>query len=231
MRALFLRLRLALGAFAFMGHVVYKLSYKTTWGARRIYIGYTANKEWRMVWHKVKANSWNLHRGRKSDLKWAVLESQIDSKPRALALEAFHAARAVAAEPGVARGGPYARPTLTKAMLDEARLVSGMRLAAMMAFGVANPDGPLGLHLKDMSFTRSARPGQRGVVVKRRRSGADGASSRRSQMARGSLKRKSAHERRVHRGVDPKAARRRETARRKQRLATVAMKRAMKRAV
>jgi hypothetical protein len=69
----------------------------------------------------VKANAWNRHRQADSNLEWKVLESAVATKPLALALEAFHAARAVAAEPRVARGGPYARPTLKKEWLQEAR--------------------------------------------------------------------------------------------------------------
>ena len=214
-----------------MAYCVYKLTYETTWGATRVYIGYTGSGEWREVWHEVKANAWNRHRQPDSELKWRVLESAIATKPLALALEAFHAARAVAAEPRVARGGPYARPTLKREWLEEARLVSGMTMAAMTAYGQTHPEGPLGRHLQDLSFTRAAGSGRRGVTAQRKRqsgtSGVNGYVSRCSQMARGILKRPSARERRLHRGVDAKAARSTETAKLKRRLAK---KRAKKRA-
>jgi hypothetical protein len=216
-----------------MAYCVYKPTYKTTWGETRIYIGYTGSAEWRKVWHEVKANAWNRHRQADSNLEWKVLESAVATKPLALALEAFHAARAVAAEPRVARGGPYARPTLKKEWLQEARQVSGMTMASMTAYGEANPEGPLGLHLRDLSFTRASGSGRRGVTVQRKSlrqsgpSGVNGYISRRSQMDRCVLKRPSAHERRLHRGMDAKAARRKEWAKHlKQRLAK---KRAKKR--
>ncbi len=112
-----------------MAYCVYRLRYRTKWNAPRVYIGYTGFGEWRKVWHEVKANSRNVHRDPDCDLEWSVLEDRVESKPLALALEAFHAARAVTAEPSVARGGPYARLTLTKLMREEAWLVHRMTMA------------------------------------------------------------------------------------------------------
>ena len=75
-----------------MSYCVYRLTYRTTWGAPRVYIGYTANQEWRRAWREVKANSWNKHRDMTKPAGWHVLESGLGSKPLALALEASHAA-------------------------------------------------------------------------------------------------------------------------------------------
>ena len=96
----------------------------------------------------------------------------------------------------------------------------------MMAYGEANPDGPLGRHLEDLSFVRASKAGvgmavARGVAVKRvRKSGAIGSEYRKTQR-RGKVRRTAAAEKRLknlHRGVNPKAARAAETARRKRKL-------------
>ena len=142
---------------------MYKLSYLTQAGWPHVYIGYTGDADWRKVWHKVKPNAWNQYRAEDSELAWVELE-QTHDKSVALALEAFHAARAVAAEPASSRGGPWSRPTLTKAMLQEARLASGMTLAAMFAYARDNPEGGLGRHLKDLSYEPSRKSGARNVA-------------------------------------------------------------------
>jgi len=142
-----------------MRYKVYKLSYLTQAGWPHVYIGYTGDADWRKVWHKVKPNAWNQYRAEDSELAWVELE-QTHDKSVALALEAFHAARAVAAEPASSRGGPWSRPTLTKAMLQEARLASGMTLAAMFAYARDNPEGGLGRHLKDLSYEPSRNLGR-----------------------------------------------------------------------
>ena len=158
---------------------------------------------------------------RLSVLKWTVLEGGL-TKPLALALEAFHASHAIAAEPDAARGGPWSRPTLTREMRKEAQLVSRMTLAAMLAFAADNPDGPLGHHLADLSYDRAKKAAAesiaRGVTVKRKKksgsSGCTGSQSRKAQVKRGTLKRPSAYYKRLHRGPEPEATRKRETAQR-----------------
>ena len=160
-----------------MKYHIYKLSYEAARSKPRVYVGHTGSREWRRAWHETTPNAWNKHGSASSPLKWVALET-CGSKPLALALEAFHASRAIAAEPDAARGGRWAKPTLLKAMRDEALLVSRMSLAVMMTCARDNPGWPLGLLLADLPFTRTrAATGAataRSVTVLRERSGYTG---------------------------------------------------------
>ena len=211
-----------------MTFTVYRLRYSTKWNTTRTYIGYTGQGVWRNVWHEIKSNHWNKYRDPGSQLEWKELETNVASKPLALALEAFHAARAVHAEPEAARGGPYSRPTLTKLHLQELAMVCRMRMVAMMAYAQEYPESALALHLGDLSYKTGRQahgmPVARGVAVVRKKqsgpSGGTGSASRKSQILRGIFKKPSAHNTRLHRGIDAKARRQTETAARKERLAS-----------
>ena len=202
-----------------MIYCVYKLSYKTIWGGARIYIGYTGQKERRKVWHELKAKAWNQHRDPQCKLKWKDLEKNVASKPLALALEAFHSARAVVAERRVARGGPWSLPSLDKKMWDECTLASTLSLSGMLAYARDHPDGSLGCHLSDLDFKRGGgAAARRGVVVTLKgRSGCPGVQTRRRQLAEGVLKRHSDDFRRLHRGVHPATRRKPENSKRSRR--------------
>ena len=147
----------------------------------------------------------------------------------ALALEAFHASRAIVAEPLTVRGGPWVKPTLPKDEDAKIFLVSTMRLAALLAYAESRDSELLWRHMKNLRFgpAEDAPNGsvvQRGVFVVRKKksgkatkSGPCGCRSRRDRVQRGVLKRPSAEHKVSHRGRDPQARRRDETAMRSRR--------------
>ena len=94
-------------------------------------IGYTRCLDLRRWWHERKPPAWMKPRG--GDFQLAVVERDLPSKEAALASEALHAARAIAAQPGQARGGPWVRPTLPAGALAEARAASAVRVGASLA--------------------------------------------------------------------------------------------------
>ena len=151
------------------------------------------------------------------------MEDNVDGKKLALALEAFHAVRAIAAEPNVARGGPYSMKTLRNVHWNDIGILSKMRLAQLLGYAQEYPTSPLALHLKDFSYTSAANaepgdPVARGVSVKRKKkSGKTGASSRNNQIERGGLVRGSDRHNSLHRGIDPTERRQEETSKRKSR--------------
>ena len=87
-----------------MPYLVYKASYWTKRGTFRTYFGYTRTLDLRRWWHEQKPPAWMKPRGGDFDL--AVVERGLQTKEVALACEALHAARAIAANPRQARGGP-----------------------------------------------------------------------------------------------------------------------------
>jgi hypothetical protein len=147
----------------------------------------------------------------------------------ALALEALHAARAIAAEPEIVRGGPWAKPTLTDEMLAEARTVADVRsLLKLEEIAQADPSGRLYRHLRDLEFAPAAdappgAPTCRGAYIRKIRrnpgtsSGTAGNKSRKSQLRAGTLERGTSRWHRLKRGVDKKARRKAEQTNRKTR--------------
>ena len=78
---------------------------------------------------------------------WKTLETGIETKQMALALEAFHASRTIAADPNIARGGPWSKPILNSEDLAEALLVSKMTLRSLLAYAESDGSGVLQKHL------------------------------------------------------------------------------------
>ncbi len=60
--------------------------------------------EVRRAYHNCKPNAW-LRCNDKSGLEFKFMEDGIANKETAIALESLYAARGIAAEPGIARGG------------------------------------------------------------------------------------------------------------------------------
>ena len=167
--------------------------------------------------------------GDDSKLDVKVLEEGIDTKAAALAVEALLAARAIARDPRRTRGGPWSQPEpLGAAALVEIRAVAACRsLMSLHGVGAASPQGPLARHLRDLKFAKAADAPTaatvtRGAYVVRvrkkpssGRAGTPGNQCRADQLDRGVLARGSSVHKRLHRGRNPTACRRRETAHRK----------------
>lgn len=203
---------------------MYKATYKTQRGSLRSYIGYTGNVDVRRWWHSKKPPAW-MKPEEGEAVKFEVLEADIKSKPVALAAEALHAARAIDQAPKLVRGGPWVKPTLAEGWEEEVQAVARMRsYMVMKEFAQTRPCGNLSQHLHGLTFTAASDAAEgedvcRGAHIRvyRKSSGVSGNKSRKSQLKRGVLKRPSAYHVRVHRGIDARAARRRETANRRSR--------------
>ena len=199
---------------------VYQARFETKRGVVRTYIGYTGRMDVRMAFHVAEPPKW-LKCQSGGELEYKILEGGIGSKGLAVAAEALHAARAVAAEPAVARGGPWAKPTLKKEWLRELHAAASLRsLHRLRALAEESPGGPLDRHLRDLCFVPASEALQgaavcRGAAACRfRRSGTCGNRSRRNQLAKGTLKRGTARWKRLKRGADVAARRGVEQARR-----------------
>ena len=204
-----------------VAYTVYKVSYVTRAGSVRSYVGYTGNVSARRGWHDKQPPAWMKPR-KGAVLKFVCLETGIQTKECARAAEALHAARAIAKDPLLRRGGPWVKPTLAEGGLDEARAIAAMRsYMSMHAYAQSHPSSNLQKHLQGLHFApaREAQPHDpvaRGAIVcKRKTSGTPGNRSRRDQLERGALKRPSAYFARVHRGTDAAAARAKEYAKRR----------------
>ena len=199
---------------------VYQLSFRTKLNTNRIYVRYTKCATQRRLWHEIGSVAWAKPRHHDCEPCWKNLETNIATKPVALASEAFHAARAVTAEPSTARGGPWSRPTLSASMLAEARRVSAMTLCSLLQHAQTNPTGLLANNLHDLRFTRSGTSGVASTEARRGffvswAGGKSGAQKRKLAIARGDLLPDSQEEKHLHRGVVPAARRRLETSKRK----------------
>ena len=203
---------------AMVRYLVYWARFRTRRGTVRIYIGYTKCLEVRRVYHNGKPPAWLKCKGHESELEYKVLEEGIESIETALALEALHSARAIAAEPESVRGGPWAKPKkLTPKMLDEVRAAASVRsLMVLRELGNANPSGPLYRHLRDLTFVAATDAPQgafvcRGAHVYRKRkpgrAGTRGNVCRRNRLEKGELVRGTKRYRRSKRGVDYKERR------------------------
>ena len=201
-------------------YTVYKVSFVTSAGSVRSYIGYTGNVSARRAWHDKEPPAWMKPR-KGAVLQFMCLETGVQTKECARAAEALHAARAISKDPLLVRGGPWVKPTLAEGALDEARAVAAMKsYMSMDAYAKAHPNGNLERHLQGLDFipAKEAQPNDpvaRGaMVLKRKASGTPGNRSRKDQLERGVLKRPSAYFTRLHRGKDPSAARTKEYAKR-----------------
>ena len=163
--------------------------------------------------------------GKSANFAYRVLEANIPNKCAALAAEAIWAARKILERPHTVRGGPWVTIEMTKDRLKEIEQVARRAsVISLEAFAASQPGGLLRKHLKDLAFRPDPISGYRGAAVMRRSrsgpSGPPGNANRKSQIARGMLKKSSRRYTRLHRGRDAKACRGRETANRKLRNAS-----------
>lgn len=206
---------------AMVRYIVYKVYFTTKKGTRRSYVGYTRSVDLREQWHKMKPPAWVKPRKQDSDLKFEILEQDIQNSETALALEALHAARHIAGSPDTCRGGPWLKPTMPDlSWLQEVRDVARMTsLMSVSNYAAKSPDGNLSHHLKDLEFVKpdaapQATPVRRAVVIRKSRSGTPGNRNRADQVRRGTLKAAGGSLRRSHRGKIPKDRRAVETSKR-----------------
>ena len=89
-------------------YTVYKVSYVTSAGSARSYIGYTGNVSARRAWHEKQPPAWMKPR-KGAVLEFVCLETGIQTKECARAAEALHAARAISKDPLLVRGGPWVK--------------------------------------------------------------------------------------------------------------------------
>jgi hypothetical protein len=202
-----------------MAYCVYRVSFRTQRGTARTYIGYTGCADVRRAYHNSNPPAWLKCKQRESELKFDVLEDNIPSREAALAVEALFAARAIAAEPDTARGGPWAKPTLTSDMFLEIQAVSKLRgLISLQSVAHSEPHGRLYRHLRDLRFEDpsdvAAKLVCRGAHVVKGRSGTRGNENRKQQLREGKLTRGTPYWRRVKRGRDPNERRAEENRRR-----------------
>ena len=153
-------------------------------------VGHTTCMDIRRVYHHTKPTAWLRCKSKEHKLEYKILEANIPNRETAIALEALHAARAIAAEPEIARGGPWAKPTLKAEWKDEIDSASRIRsLLKLQELGDQNREGPLCRHVKDLEFLPAKRGAlvSRGAVVRRIRrksSGTNGNICRRRQRRR-----------------------------------------------
>ena len=169
----------------------------------------------------MKPPDWVKPRKQLSDLKFEILERDIQSSETALALEALHAARHIAASPDTCRGGPWLKPTMLDLdWLQEVRAVARMTsLMSVSSYAANSPHGDLFHHLKDLDFVKpndapQATPARRAVVLRKSRSGTRGNINRADQVMKGTLKAADGSLRKSHRGKIPKDTRAVETSKR-----------------
>ena len=173
--------------------------------------------EVRRYWYKLRPPSW-MKPSRGDTLDVVILEAGIYSMGLARAAEAMYAARAILNAPKLTRGGPWLKPRWDNAWRRELEAVSKVRsISKLSEYADANPGGNVQQHLKNFTYhpSRAAAKGEatcRGACARVRRSGTAGNQNRKSQVRRGILKRPSAYEVRIHRGVDDTAARKKEWA-------------------
>jgi len=202
---------------------VYLVVFRTLRGTVRQYVGYTGCANLKAAY--LLKNPPEFMRPMKREagaVKLRFLERNVKSKGAALALEALHAARAIAKAPKLARGGPWSS---SKALGGDAlvtiRAVAACRsLVAVSGIAADDLDGALSRHLRNLEFVRPAvaprgSPVVRGAVVRKAsRSGTPGNARRKALVRGGKLKRDSSRLKQLHRGRDPTARRQLETSRR-----------------
>jgi len=207
-----------------MAYLVYLATYKSQRGTSRQYVGHTRCLDARKVWHRKKPPAWM--KPREGELEVKTLETGLKTKGDALAAEALHAARAVTKAPGLARGGPWVKPTLPEGALAEAQAAAKLHsFAHLFKLAEENPSGLLAKHLQDLAFVpagaQAASGGSRkGSVARKRkggRSGCTGYQSRKAQLKRGDLQLGTPYLERLRRGTGPMKRRAEEQMRRKPR--------------
>lgn len=174
-----------------VSYEVYLLIFVTSLGTVRHYIGFARCLDIRRAWHIENAPAWvKPGIGKKSFWKYSVLEGGIPSKQEALCAEAWWAAIRIAAEPLIARGGPWSRPTLSDAMWTQIkRAAKASCYQDLFDLAAECPTGALSRHLRDLSFSISSQGVGTFAPTKKKpgRSGTPGNKSRRDQIASGSL--------------------------------------------
>ena len=165
---------------------VYLSEFWTKEGTRRVYVGMSDDLERRFG---------ELGRRGKKQPKWCSagfiegnikpLLADLPSLATALAAEALYAARAIAAAPRTARGGPWPRPTLSERQIQEYKTAARCKtMAQLFEFAKTLPEtSNLVKHLKNAKFApaegvaaKQAKP-PRGapadllLVVRKRQSG------------------------------------------------------------
>ena len=195
-----------------MVYIVYKIKFRTKKGTWRLYVGYTGQAKVRRAFHKKKPPAWVKCQRPDGKPIWKTPETGIKSKEMALALEAYHASRAIAAEPNIARGGPWLRPTLKSEHATEALLASKMTLTSLLAYAESDGSRLLQKHLKNLEFGPAGdAPGNaavaRGVYLVKRRSGVCGNAGRKDRIRKGILRKGSKKYRQSKRGANPELRR------------------------
>ena len=155
-------------------YTVYRVRFRTKRGTWRTYTGYTRALDARTLWHEAVPPAPMRCRDPESPYHYTILESGVPTKGAALALEALHSARAIAADPSTARGGPWSRPTLSTCQIDVARAAAKLRsLQCLADLAACDKRGSLYRHLLDLDFdapdTATAQnPVVRGAVIRRK---------------------------------------------------------------
>ena len=206
--------------------LVYRVRFTTARGTVRYYVGYTrCLAQRRRLLLADPPDFLKAMRKKGAQLDIETLEDNVSTKALALALEALHAARAIAENPRCSRGGPWSKVgPLSAVALQEIRRVASCRaLMPLHAIAMERPSGALAAHLQDLKFVKASlapkgAPAVRGACVtkvkKAGRSGTPGNVCRRNQVRRGTLKPGSARHAQLHRGREPAARRSQEHARR-----------------
>lgn len=221
-------------------YTVYLATFVTNCGTLRSYVGKTRRMDVREACLQVAPPGFGKCKRSGADHNVRSLETNLGSNAVVLAVAALHAARAIAKSPDTARGGPWAsKSSLSAAALEDAREVAKCRsLMAVVTVAERRKESALWRHLQDLRFQRPADASSsvsavRGACVTvRKKSGPSGPSGpsgrsgpsgtpgnqrRRNLVRHGVLKEGSAKHTRLHRGREPTARRRLETARRKNR--------------
>lgn len=157
-----------------------------------------------------------------------VLADGISTKAMALMLEAFFSAKTISANPQAARGGPWARPTLSEAQLGHCQAMGKLSLRQFSLACRDSRSRALRAHLDDLCYgssvgaprgceiykgifvarrRRSGRSGRSGKSGRSGRSGKCGYLGRQARIKAGTLKQGSKEHVRLHRGKCPRARR------------------------
>ena len=140
---------------------IYKASFHTKRGTRRVYVGMTGNamqRECALQQCGPHQPAW-LRAGC-LNFKYEILAENVQTKAAALATEALLAAHLWKSAPDQTRGGPWVLPTLSQTSVAELKAVSKCSaLRDLLALPEAQGNGPLGVHLRGLSWTSTASSG------------------------------------------------------------------------
>lgn len=130
-------------------YLVYKASFLTKKGSRRVYVGMTTNagaRERALQKPGRLQPAWCNPIAHDLELQEVVLG--VDSRVAALVLEAIVAAQRIHGSPKLARGGPWCRPTLTARDGNEISAVAaGSDSRAVVQVLQQYPEGSLSQHV------------------------------------------------------------------------------------